>query len=117
MTVRTASTLTWLREPTAISLAAEVPSREYLPSSIAPALILEPSSAITRGTTLSSSGFTPLDLRHSLTFLPFSTVSSETTRTSTGSITSAGPYMSSITATLQGLPMEDRNCSKAFCLR
>lgn len=98
-------------------MAAEVPSREYLPSSIAPALILEPSSAMTRGTTLSSSGFIPLDLRYSLTFLPFSTVSSETTRTSTGSITSAGPYMSSITATLQGLPMEDRNCSKAFCLR
>ncbi len=53
--------------------------------------IFSPLSDIFSGTTDSSSGGSPLEMRLSFTFRPFSTVSSETTKTSTPSMTESGP--------------------------
>lgn len=103
MTQRTASTLTRLRDPTAISFTSESPERPYAPSRILPELILEPSRALTSGTTDSSRGLTPLSRLSSLRRRPLPRVSSETTRTSAPSILSEGPYMSSMTKTSWGL--------------
>ena len=67
---------------------------------MADALILVPSSELTRGTIESSRGRTPLLDLSSFTSLPLPSVSSDTTSTSASSITVAGPYMSSISNTV-----------------